>query len=346
MNFKTAADNIKTTLASTHAANASTLALTSATGFPNSDGYVTAITAASYQTATETLCHFSYTGVSGNTLTGVAVLAGQTDPGFAASDVVEMRCLAEHVNDLNTAVTPVVTTGISAAGTTQGTATAISAPTYFGSRAYQVVSTVASGTGVVLPTAVAGMEIKVVNAGANPLAIYPASGATINGYGANNPYLLGVGVSARFQATSTTQWYTPSQGNGKLAQWAVAANGATLAAGSNVPGLSVILPYSGNFNRVDISTSSNPGSTSAPTAITGQAAIFDILYSTNQGATWTSLFAAGNANKPQIAVGQVSGTLAIFGGQSTYVAGAWLRLDVLQAGTGANPGTNVIVTVY
>ncbi len=70
-----------------------------------------------------------------------------------------------------------VATSLSAAGTTQANATALAAR-------INEVTTVTSGAGVRLPTAQAGMEVTVVNRGANPLIVYgAASGQGINDAG-------------------------------------------------------------------------------------------------------------------------------------------------------------------
>ncbi len=93
------------------------------------------------------------------------------------------------------------TTGISAAGSTQGTATAITTD-------INIVSTVGASQGVVLPTATAGRVLKVTNLGANALSIYPASGASIDALSANAATTLAVGMSIEIMATSTTVWKT------------------------------------------------------------------------------------------------------------------------------------------
>jgi hypothetical protein len=94
-----------------------------------------------------------------------------------------------------------VNTGISAAGSTQGTATAIT-------REINVVSTVASGAGVVFPTAVAGMVITITNTSANALLVYPATSARINSAALNAAYSQPAGSTLQFIAPTTTQWYT------------------------------------------------------------------------------------------------------------------------------------------
>lgn len=94
-----------------------------------------------------------------------------------------------------------VGTGISAAGTVQGDATAIT-------KEMNVVSTVASGAGVVLPTAVAGMAITITNTSANSLLVYPATNGIINSLSANAAFTQPAGATLQFIAPTTTQWYT------------------------------------------------------------------------------------------------------------------------------------------
>lgn len=94
-----------------------------------------------------------------------------------------------------------ITTGISAAGSTQGTATLLT-------KDVNVVSVVTIGTGVVLPVAVAGMVIIVNNNGVNALNVYPNTNTTINNLTINSPLEQSPGASLQFYATSPTQWYT------------------------------------------------------------------------------------------------------------------------------------------
>jgi hypothetical protein len=94
-----------------------------------------------------------------------------------------------------------VNAAVSAAGTVQGNATVIASMV-------NVVSTVASGAGVALPTAVAGMRITLINTSANALLVYPASGGAINSGATNASFSQVAGGRLDFVATSTTQWYT------------------------------------------------------------------------------------------------------------------------------------------
>ena len=94
-----------------------------------------------------------------------------------------------------------VGTGISAAGATQGTATALT-------KEMNIVSTVVSGAnGVVLPTAVAGMVLTITNTTANSLLVYPAASGIINSLAANAAFTQGT-TTIQFIAPTATQWYT------------------------------------------------------------------------------------------------------------------------------------------
>jgi hypothetical protein len=94
-----------------------------------------------------------------------------------------------------------VGTGISAAGSSQGTGTALT-------KEINIVSTVSSGAnGVVLPTAVVGMMITITNTTANSLLVYPASSGAINSLGTNVAFTQGT-TTIQFIAPTSTQWYT------------------------------------------------------------------------------------------------------------------------------------------
>ncbi len=72
------------------------------------------------------------------------------------------------------------------------------------------VVTGADGTkGVILPTAVAGMQVYVKGVTAGVLKVYPKTGATINALSASAAISLASGATpAIFVASSSTQWYT------------------------------------------------------------------------------------------------------------------------------------------
>ena len=92
-----------------------------------------------------------------------------------------------------------------AAGTTQGTATAIDTP-------FAYVTSVSAGSadGVRLPdSATPGFSVYISNTGGNTLKVYPASGDQIDGNATNNPETFGDGIAKTFVCYSTGPivWY-------------------------------------------------------------------------------------------------------------------------------------------
>lgn len=92
-----------------------------------------------------------------------------------------------------------VSTGLTATGTTQGTALALTSTV-------NEVTTTASGAGVILPNKI-GALITVINSGANALLVYPPSGAAINALSINAGFSLAAGGKQTFIITSTTKVY-------------------------------------------------------------------------------------------------------------------------------------------
>lgn len=94
-----------------------------------------------------------------------------------------------------------VSQAVTAAGSTQATATLLTRP-------ISNVPTVPANAGVRFPTATPGMRLVVRNASATLLRVYPASGGQINTLGANTGFQLEGSATIEFIATSATQWYT------------------------------------------------------------------------------------------------------------------------------------------
>lgn len=96
---------------------------------------------------------------------------------------------------------------------------------------YNVVTTAASNpSGVTLPTATTGRRVIVVNKGANPVSVYPATGGTIDALALNAAITLPVNGVMEFNASSTTQWYSTVNSitsTGALTGTVAVANGGT-----------------------------------------------------------------------------------------------------------------------
>jgi hypothetical protein len=82
---------------------------------------------------------------------------------------------------------------LAAAGSTQGTATAL------GNDDYNIFTTVAASTGAILPSNLsASDEMWVANYGANSLSVYPPTGGKINNGSANAAVAVAAGKNASF----------------------------------------------------------------------------------------------------------------------------------------------------
>lgn len=91
---------------------------------------------------------------------------------------------------------------VSAAGASQGNATAITS-----SKAIITVATTASTHGVKLPTATTGLEVLVANAATFGAKVYPATGGKIGAAATNiADTVLAINKANRYIAVNTTFW--------------------------------------------------------------------------------------------------------------------------------------------
>ena len=97
------------------------------------------------------------------------------------------------------ALNDTVTSTLTATGTNQGTAAAITSSVTF-------ITSAAAGTGVILPVPDIAERLVIVNHGANPVNVYPASGLTIDGGAANAALALPQGCSVELIGTSSTNF--------------------------------------------------------------------------------------------------------------------------------------------
>ncbi|NBX02696.1 MAG: DUF2793 domain-containing protein [Alphaproteobacteria bacterium] len=93
-----------------------------------------------------------------------------------------------------------IATGISAAGSAQGDATALS-------KSINHIATVSSGQGVRLSAPEAGELLLIANQGANAVNVYPASSHSINALAANTAISVAADSRKLFFATTSTNWY-------------------------------------------------------------------------------------------------------------------------------------------
>ncbi len=114
----------------------------------------------------------------------------------ASADNATNNYTNQNQRDFIVSVFNIVPAVVSAAGTTQGTATPLTAQN-------NVITICTAGAGVVatLPFH------KIYSRGANPVLFYPISGAQFEGLAVNAPVSIPVGTTVEMAMTSTTQGY-------------------------------------------------------------------------------------------------------------------------------------------
>lgn len=109
------------------------------------------------------------------------------------------KILGAGINALAVAAISDTASGLTATGTTQGTAYAMTA-------ANNEFTTVAANSGAILYAGSPGDEQFVYNGGANPLRVYPPSGSQINSLGTNYGALIPPATGCAFKCMSSTRW--------------------------------------------------------------------------------------------------------------------------------------------
>lgn len=92
-----------------------------------------------------------------------------------------------------------IDTGVTAAGTTQGTGTALT-------KTYNIVGTASANQGVVLPDVSTGLKCVVYNSTSATIKIYPAAGESIDDESANVAITLRPNKGREYIGVSATQW--------------------------------------------------------------------------------------------------------------------------------------------
>jgi hypothetical protein len=152
----------------------------------NVTGTVASATSAGSATTAGTV-----TTASQPNITSVGTLTSLTSSGnISGANVI---ATAYHVRSVGLS--------LSANGSTQGTATALT-------KEINIVSTVSSGQGVILPNGIQGLAITITNASANSLLVYPGIAGSINSLVANSAYTQAAGSTLQFVTGTGTQWYT------------------------------------------------------------------------------------------------------------------------------------------
>jgi cytoskeletal protein CcmA (bactofilin family) len=134
-----------------------------------------------------------------------------------------------------------VNASVTAAGTTQGTATVLT-------KTYNIVNTASTNQGVQLPDATAGTRVTVFNSTAATIKIYPYTNESINDLSANAALSLGPEKGRDFVAVSATQWQSTDEGDAVVATTIDASGLASLDGGIDVDGAFTVANTSGNID--------------------------------------------------------------------------------------------------
>jgi hypothetical protein len=136
------------------------------------------------------------------TATELNKLGSVTGGTVAASKAVVTDANKDLASFRNVTLTGTLTTDL----LTRGVATPAAAGSNQGKQLNAVTAADAT-KGVILPTAVAGQPVLIVNTvAASVLKVYPASGGTINGLSQDAAFSVAGGALGIFIPTSTTQW--------------------------------------------------------------------------------------------------------------------------------------------
>ena len=168
-------------------------------------------------------------------------------------------------------------TGLTALGVDQPSAFPL-----VGGTAFHEFTTVASGTGAVLPSSRLPITATISNAGANTIAIYPPLGGTIDGGSVNAAATLATGKSGTYWAAGPLTWYSvvSAVGGGGGGSGTV----TSITAGTGLSGGTVTT--TGTFSLATIPTldvlANTTGGTAAPAGVT-LSALIDAAIGSTQG---------------------------------------------------------------
>lgn len=149
-------------------------------------------------------------------------------------------------------------TGLVATGSSQ-----LDALKLIQSNTVSVVATTPAGSGVLLPAAVSGLQVVVVNSGANPLNVYPQVGATL-GLGVNTPYVASIGQAVTLVSTDGLNWVvTVSETSSSASFSSLSVSGTSSLTGAVTMGSTLSMTATSN-QIVTASGSAHPTTLSVP----------------------------------------------------------------------------------
>lgn len=136
------------------------------------------------------------------TATGAMTVAGSAVATLSATQTLTNKTLSAPA--LN-AATVVEATGLTAVGTNQGTALALTADT-------NNVTTAASSTGVALPVPTIGRRVRIYNNGAHPITVYGHGSDTIDGAPGATGVTLTNSNRCEYECVAAATWLSAQLG--------------------------------------------------------------------------------------------------------------------------------------
>ena len=262
-------------------------------------------------------------GNGSDTINGVAGATGVPVPPYC---VEQFECAAAGAwfydagvgfsGALNTVLS---VDNISAAGSSQGTATALPAD-------FNRIITVTAGQGVVLPAAKAGMDIFVLNHGANSVQVYANGSDTIDDIAGSTGVPQMVKSVVLYTCYATGSWYTNGLATGYASgglQTLQFADALTAAGNSQATGLQL----AGSINRITTVTAGQGVNLPASTAGLAITVI-------NNGANAVQVYPVQGGSETINGIAAGTGVVQMVQSVVTYyctVAGTWIGVGL---GTG------------
>lgn len=209
-----------------------------------------------------------------------------------------------------------------AKGSNQATAFLLAGQVNYGAMLNRF-TTVPLGSGCVLPAAVSGLSIGIINSGANPLQVYGLGGDTINGVAGSSGVPMMVNSFAFFQCLTTGQWFTVDLGQG----FVTSAQGAAVGTFSTQSGITASTTHSAAggvpivASQAEIHTCANSGD--AVTLPPAQAGMQITIV--NNGANPAGVYPSGtdqiNNGGAGVVALQANATVLLY---FCFVAGLWV----------------------
>jgi Chaperone of endosialidase len=238
------------------------------------------------------------TTINGTTAAGAAYTIPIGKTAFVRSDGTQFYDATDYIAGAVTFTNANLITP-SLSGETYSTAASVTAGTNLQGQGaltadYNIITSAASNpSGVTLPTATTGRRIIIVNKGANPINVFPATGAAIDALSTNASTQIPVDGVLEFNASSTTRWYsfsaltltsplitTPSLVAARV------STSASVTAGTNLQGQGAL---TSDYNVIT-SAASNPSGVTLPTATIGRKVLV-----VNKGANSVNVYPATGA---------------------------------------------------